>query len=225
MTNVDAAQIGQNAAELRESSKMSMDDLAAAMRVKGHKWTRVTVFNVEHGKRQLKLQEAVDMLDILQFDLETGIKLLTAENPEKAEVQEYVQRIFNILNHDLPQSIFRLRLARNLLNAMWVQLLDEEYVTSPDNQLNFSSLRDACKELDVYKLLKATDNGKVLALVRDLFSVPIRDIHLSSIAGENIGIYQKEDGVPYDFVVINEMTGKEYHANRDNSGEADQANE
>ena len=40
-----------------------------------------------------------------------------------------------------------------------------------------------------------------------------------------IGIYQKEDGVPYDFVVINEMTGKEYHANRDDSGEADQANE
>lgn len=207
-----------------------MDDVAAAMRVKGHKWTRATVFNIEHGKRQLKLQEAVDLLNILHLDLESGIRRLTAENPEKARVQEYVQDLWYILTDDLPRSILRLKLIRYFLNGLWLQLLDEEFVTSPQNRLDFTNLNDACKELGVYDLLRATNGKKILKLVEDLFSVPVEDILTcskddGSIDLEDIGIYRKHDGSRYDLAVMNKISGKEYHAQEDDNGEAHQANE
>lgn len=46
---------------------MSMELLAAKMRALGNNWTKTTVFNVEHGKRQLRLGEAADALSCLGF--------------------------------------------------------------------------------------------------------------------------------------------------------------
>ena len=57
--------IGNNLTSLRGS--MSMELLAAKMRDLGNSWTKTTVFNIEHGKRQLRLSEAADVLSCLGF--------------------------------------------------------------------------------------------------------------------------------------------------------------
>mgnify|MGYP007041219062 CR=1 FL=1 len=38
-----------------------MEMLAAKMRDLGHKWTKITVHNIETGDRQLRMKEAVDV--------------------------------------------------------------------------------------------------------------------------------------------------------------------
>lgn len=56
-------QIGRNLMQLR--GEVSRELLAAKMCDKGYKWSRTIVFNIETGKRSLKLQEASDVLDCL----------------------------------------------------------------------------------------------------------------------------------------------------------------
>ena len=40
-----------------------MEMLAAKMRDLGHKWTKITVHNIETGDRQLRMKEAVDLAE------------------------------------------------------------------------------------------------------------------------------------------------------------------
>lgn len=53
-----------------------MDMLAAAMRERGFKWTKTTVFNVEHGERQLRLTEAESVLECLDLDIQRDMPKL-----------------------------------------------------------------------------------------------------------------------------------------------------
>lgn len=65
--------IGLNVARLREKAGLSMDALAEKMRDFGNKWTRSTVFKVEHGNRSLKFSESVDLLACLGADPVTDL--------------------------------------------------------------------------------------------------------------------------------------------------------
>lgn len=57
-----------------------MDMLAAKMRDKGYSWTKTTVFNIEHGKRPIRLAEAADVLVCLKVSPATNVfELLRSE--------------------------------------------------------------------------------------------------------------------------------------------------
>lgn len=60
------AQIGQTLVELRDC--MSQQNLANAMRERGHKWSQGTVWKVEQGERPLRYTEALDLGEILGID-------------------------------------------------------------------------------------------------------------------------------------------------------------
>lgn len=85
MTYASDAVIGDNLTALRGS--MSMDLLAAKMRNLGHNWTKTTVFNIEHGKRQLRLGEAADVLLSIGLDPSYSIGHLLIAPDEKKWVQ------------------------------------------------------------------------------------------------------------------------------------------
>lgn len=58
-----------------------MDMLAAKMREKGYSWTKTTVFNIEHGKRPIRLSEAADVLVCLHVSPATYVfELLRSKN-------------------------------------------------------------------------------------------------------------------------------------------------
>lgn len=217
MTQLTNEQIGKNVAFLRENDGLSMDDVAAAMRLQGHKWTRVTVFNIEHGKRQLKLQEAFDLIGVFHLNLEDGIKRLMAKNPAQAQVQEYVHGIGDILANALPQAILSLRLYRNDLQLALLMSRGGNGSAWLDDAAYADELRAACEEMQVDDLLHATADENMLELIRDLFSVPIPDMMKSSSDDgspdmDDIGIYQKTSDSLRELVVVNEISGKEYHA-------------
>ena len=67
-------QIGRNLTVLRDN--VSMDLLAAKMRDLGNAWTKSTVSKVEHGERQLRLQEAVDVLKCLNMPVADNLPRL-----------------------------------------------------------------------------------------------------------------------------------------------------
>lgn len=51
-TNLSDTQVGARANILRTERGRTMDDLASQMRQMGHKWSRTTVYSIEHGERR-----------------------------------------------------------------------------------------------------------------------------------------------------------------------------
>lgn len=85
--------IGKNLEQLR--GDMSMDMLAAKMRERGHRWTKTTVFNTEHGTRQLRLSEANDVVKCLDADAMDGVNPLLYS----VEDAEFMQLVSNATNN------------------------------------------------------------------------------------------------------------------------------
>lgn len=61
-------EVGAQVRQRREGSLLSQQDLAAAMRTRGYKWSQATVWSVESGERPLRLSEAVDVANCCGFD-------------------------------------------------------------------------------------------------------------------------------------------------------------
>lgn len=74
-SNQDAV-IGKNLLKLRSDSGMTQEQLADAMRSRGYKWTKTTVWSIEGGDRALKLYEAKDVLQCLKCDWITYMPVL-----------------------------------------------------------------------------------------------------------------------------------------------------
>ncbi|MCH4174751.1 MAG: hypothetical protein LKF41_02690 [Bifidobacterium sp.] len=85
MTSTIDENIGKNLEKMR--GDMSMDMLAAKMRERGHRWTKTTVFNTEHGTRQLRLSEATDVVKCLGTDSMEGINPLLYSKDEAGFMQ------------------------------------------------------------------------------------------------------------------------------------------
>lgn len=52
---------------------MSQQDLAAAMRTRGYKWSQATVWSVEAGERPLRYTESLELSDICGFSPEAKV--------------------------------------------------------------------------------------------------------------------------------------------------------
>lgn len=62
-------QVGAMVRQCRESSLLSQQDLASAMRNLGYKWSQATVWSVESGERALRYTEALDLSRICGFGI------------------------------------------------------------------------------------------------------------------------------------------------------------
>lgn len=79
MENDDDYQIGRNLKRLR--GDVSREMLAAKMVERGFRWSRATVFNIEDGKRSLKLKEASAVLECLDLNPTSDLsKLLDTQD-------------------------------------------------------------------------------------------------------------------------------------------------
>lgn len=65
MTDADDETFGSNMRAMRERKGMSQADLARAMTERGRPWHQQTVAETEAGKRPLRLNETVDLAEIL----------------------------------------------------------------------------------------------------------------------------------------------------------------
>lgn len=213
MAQLSNEQIGQNVMNLRESSGMSMDKLADAMREHGHKWTRVTVFNIEHGERMLKLQEAFDLLDALGIDQKSGMQVITSESEGKRRVHDAIRNLHNGLD-DLRDAIAAIQYSRYNL-SMDLFYLDDSNSTeqSKDNAYGNHLRREteeACKEMHVEDLLKYTSPEEIVRAVKDLLSVP--PARWNGEEGESIKLWYGSEETPMELIVSDEWTGQPYRA-------------
>lgn len=88
----DTNEIGRNLTRLREARGITMDELAARMRWRGYpKWTKIVVFNIEHGTRQLKLGEAADVINCLGYETAALADLLA--NGSDAALLPYLNKL------------------------------------------------------------------------------------------------------------------------------------
>ncbi|MBW3080901.1 hypothetical protein [Bifidobacterium saguinibicoloris] len=82
--------VGANVKRLR--GKVSMDRLVDLMCNAGNTWSKTTIFNIEHGRRPLRLSEASDLLKCLGYDPVLDLpKLLNT--PAEADLQYAVEQI------------------------------------------------------------------------------------------------------------------------------------
>lgn len=88
MPNETDIQIGKNLTELR--GDVSMDLLAAKMRDKGNAWNKSTISKIEHGERQLRLAEAVDVIECLGLSVHDNLPRLVSSGIDNRFNQEIV---------------------------------------------------------------------------------------------------------------------------------------
>lgn len=86
MTGRDAA-IGENLTRLR--GEATQQEVAAAMRLAGYKWSQATVWAVEKGDRPLRLAEAADLAKIFNKDIASLVML-----PVEAALNEHIGEAF-----------------------------------------------------------------------------------------------------------------------------------
>lgn len=80
--------IGQNVKRLRGG--VSQEELAKRMREKGFDFTKMTVYNIERGRRQLRLSEARAMLDILGYNKQQDMNELFVDGVD-SKVHEAIR--------------------------------------------------------------------------------------------------------------------------------------
>ncbi len=139
--------IGTNVTRLR--GKTSMDKVVEAMRDKGNAWSKTTLFNVEHGKRPLRLPEASDLLRCLGYDPIVDLpKLLNT--PAAADIQIAVTKI--------PEMYEQLIVDFDALSQSRQKLADDAQSLATQSKLNRQLSRqveEVLKDSQLCNLLKA----------------------------------------------------------------------
>lgn len=93
MTNSVNEQIGANLTQYR--GEMSQVALAEKMTALGHSWAQATVWSIEKGKRPLKLNEAMDLANLLKIsviDLATSGESAKVVNFMRSDMQRLVSK-------------------------------------------------------------------------------------------------------------------------------------
>lgn len=116
-------QVGMNLRSFRGGMKQA--DLSAKMRERGHKWSQNTVYQVEAGDRPVRLSEARDLSDILNFPLEE--LFATPKDSELEKVADaQIEELRELWEH-YAKTIRRFRDAcRNFLEKEPSDLTEEE---------------------------------------------------------------------------------------------------
>jgi transcriptional regulator with XRE-family HTH domain len=120
--SVSDAEIGANL--LIRRGEMSQKDLAAAMKVRGWKWSQATVWSIEKGERPLRLAEAEDVAAILRTNV-AGL----ARAPLVAKVDQAAKQLGQA-GHDVRQALLAYRQAQTRL-ALSADLAVSEGVDLP----------------------------------------------------------------------------------------------
>lgn len=215
MAQLSNEQIGQNVMNLREHSGMSMDKLADAMRARGHKWTRVTVFNIEHGERMLKVQEAFDLLDAMGIDQESGMRIITSENEGKRRVRAEIREIHEGLD-GLRDAIAAIQYGRLMLKAFLPDPDGDDSDSADESEETAYGIQfmreteEACKELHAEELLRYTEPEEIVRVVKDLLSVP--DVKWIGEEGRSIKLWSGSEEMPLELIVSDEWNGETYRA-------------
>lgn len=90
--------IARNFQRLR--GNITMDELALRMRKLGHKWSRTTVYSIEHNERRLQASEAYDFLSAIGRDPNKDLPLLYDLQPTLLELAEYKLMQYRIQFHE-----------------------------------------------------------------------------------------------------------------------------
>lgn len=171
MTGLTNERIGLNLEQMREYADMTMEELANAMRERGHKWTKVTVFNIEHGERQLKLLEAFDVVAALGLDSDgvAGLTRFAYSSNEESEVKNSVDSVLASRNqitsgaHSLKENISYLFMLRDFGRRGAGIIEDMSEKTQ-------EAYAEACKKFHVEEVIEASQPGLILKEVNQIFS-------------------------------------------------------
>lgn len=100
--------MGANVTRLRTQKGLSMSAVVAKMNAKGHKWTKTTLFHVEHNSRKLQAAEAYDLLSVLGYDPEIDLPQLyrTVDQTEIDDLADECQRRAETLQDDWNQYLY-----------------------------------------------------------------------------------------------------------------------
>ena len=104
MTNDDDARaIGENFRRIRTEAGWSMVDLAKKMNERGFNWTKVSVYKIETGERQLKVNEAINAFSVMGRDAGTSFARLTEvsdiDKQARDAIEETLRGIKLMLNY------------------------------------------------------------------------------------------------------------------------------
>lgn len=108
---------GQRVARLRggKSQKALADD----MRERGWKWSQMTVYLTETGKRSLKLKEAPDLADIL------GVQVMDLfEDPEVLSIEAEIKVLMRNVSYDYATAVETLKALHNSQEILQARISD-----------------------------------------------------------------------------------------------------
>lgn len=170
--NIKDETVGQNLAKLRKRSSLTQEELAARMRARGHSWTKMTVYNVERGDRQLRLVEASDVLTCLGYDSQTDLPRLLM-NEQEAVIVEAIDQLkvaisgINVRCHD----IYRVRYYLE-------HVLDQDEDELPKGG-KFMPVSEETKEA-IMQALEKSETSEIMEQVKNNLGSPEDNINLPS---------------------------------------------
>lgn len=113
MTNDDDARaIGENFRRIRTEAGWSMVDLAKKMNDRGFNWTKVSVYKIETGERQLKVTEALAAFQIMGLDADTAFPGLIELNAQDRKAKDAIKAVLTTIEEMLDSKI-------GLTAALW----------------------------------------------------------------------------------------------------------
>lgn len=168
--NIKDETVGQNLAKLRNRSNLTQEELAARMRARGHSWTKMTVYNVERGDRQLRLVEASDVLICLGYDSQTDLpRLLMSE--QEAVIVEAIDQLklaisgINVRCHDIYRARYFLQ-----------HVLDQDEDELPKGA-KLTPVSEETKEA-IMQALESSETSDIMGKVKNSLGSPEDDINL-----------------------------------------------
>lgn len=172
MENVDEI-IGRNLSMLR--GEVSQEELANRMRDAGYSWTKMTVYNIERGERQMRLAEAVDVLRCLGRNPMSDIGKLLVDD-STAHVLDLSSQLLN-KNNDIIMAVADLGRLRIELARQYVLFTkntnDEEKQTYGD--LLRKMVTDYLRLTSPKELSNIVSEGQAKALTEAISNISVND--------------------------------------------------
>ena len=91
--------VGRNLTQLRDG--VTQEELAERMRERGYSWTKMTVYNIERGERQIRLAEAVDVLNCLGKPVDYLSNLIAPEGGNRNDLDRMIGQNVEILRNGI----------------------------------------------------------------------------------------------------------------------------